>query len=196
MVGKKSGDSAVALRRKEQVLAAAAECVRREGFHRTSMSQISAAAGMSSGHIHHFFGGKEGIIEGVVAREHGELGDFVDEVRVASDGNDPITALVNLVPKCAERYLDSSNAALAIEILAESTRNPKVASLLKENDVSVSASFNELFGGSSAEVKSSCEIVAALFEGLSARALRNPESKKRIDMSMLQRAVEQIMRVS
>lgn len=193
MVGKKSGDSAVALRRKEQVLAAAAECVRREGFHRTSMSQISAAAGMSSGHIHHFFGGKEGIIEGVVAREHSELGDFIDEVRVASDGTDPVTAFTELVPKCAERYMARSNASLTIEILAEATRNSKVASLIEENDKSVSESFYELFGGRSPAIESSCEIVAALFEGLSARALRNPESKQRIDMSMLKRAVRHIL---
>ncbi|WP_222862308.1 TetR/AcrR family transcriptional regulator [Zoogloea oleivorans] len=59
-VTKKSNETLIAKRRKEQVLAAAADCVRREGFHRTSMSQISAAAGMSSGHIYHYFGSKEG----------------------------------------------------------------------------------------------------------------------------------------
>lgn len=193
MSSKKSGDSAVAQRRKEQVLAAAAECVRSEGFHRTSMSQISAAAGMSSGHIHHFFGGKEGIIEGVVAREHSELGDFIEEVRLASDGSDAISAFTELVPKCAERYMAASNAALTTEILAESSRNPKVAALIHENDQIVSDSFHALFGGHTPALESRCEIVAALFEGLSARALRNPESKNRIDMAMLQNAVKQIL---
>ncbi|MFG0632038.1 TetR/AcrR family transcriptional regulator [Pseudomonas sp. xss_2] len=194
MTIKKSGDSAVAVRRKEQVLAAAAECVRMDGFHRTSMSQISAAAGMSSGHIHHFFGGKEGIIEGVVAREHSELGDFLEEVRNAAGHSDAISAFTELVPKCAERYMAPGHAALAIEILAEASRNQKVASLIYKNDDSVSESFHELFGGPTPEVQSRCEIIAALFEGLSARAIRNPESAERIDMKMLQRVIYRILK--
>lgn len=193
MAIKKSGDSAVAVRRKEQVLAAAAECVRMDGFHRTSMSQISAAAGMSSGHIHHFFGGKEGIIEGVVAREHSELEDFLAEVRNAAGNSDAISAFAELVPKCAERFMAPGHAALAIEILAEASRNEKVASLISNNDENVSESFHDLFGGPTAEVQSRGEIIAAIFEGLSARSIRNPESTKRIDMKMLQRVIHRIL---
>ena len=37
--------------RKTQVLNAATECFRRQGFHGASMAQISKAAGMSVGHI-------------------------------------------------------------------------------------------------------------------------------------------------
>ncbi|HDS0940091.1 TPA: TetR family transcriptional regulator [Pseudomonas putida] len=193
MQKKKSGDSAVALRRREQVLVAAAECVRREGFHRTSMSQISAAAGMSSGHIHHFFGGKEGIIEGVVAREHSDLGEFIDEVRAASGETDAVTAFTDLVPKCAERYMNSDHAALATEILAEASRNENVASLIQRNDDSVSEAFQTLFGGPSPMVRAQCDLIAAIFEGLSARSIRNPSSREFIDIQMLQRVVASIL---
>ena len=66
-VKKNGGDSNIAKRRKEQVLVAAVECFKLQGFHKTSMSQISAAAGMSSGHIYHYFGSKEAIVEAIVA---------------------------------------------------------------------------------------------------------------------------------
>lgn len=190
---KSSGDTPVAKRRKDQVVTAAAECVRQWGFHRTSMSQISAAAGMSAGHIHHFFGGKEGIIAGIVAREHSELGQLIDDVKDASRNADAVSAIVEQLPRGAARYMDSSRAALAMEILSESTRNPEVASLIQENDVEVRDAIHELLGGASPEVQSRCEIVAALLEGLSARTLRNPKLATTLDQSMLQRVVRFVL---
>ncbi|HEY8331773.1 MAG TPA: TetR/AcrR family transcriptional regulator [Pseudomonas sp.] len=186
---KKSAETAIARRRKEQVLAAAAECVRREGFHRTSMSQISAAAGMSSGHIHHFFGGKEGIIAGIVAREHSELGQLIEDVKDASRSTDAVSAIVEHVPRSAASYMENGHAALTMEILAECSRNPEVASLIQRNDLEVRSAFHELLGGSTPEVQSRCEIVAALLEGLSARALRNPRLAASLDQAMLERVV-------
>ncbi|VVE64609.1 TetR family transcriptional regulator [Pandoraea captiosa] len=190
---KKLNETAVAVRRKEQVLKAAAECVRREGFHRTSMSQISAAAGMSAGHIHHFFGGKEGIIAGIVAREHSELGQLIDDCRAAARDQDAVSAILNVIPKSVARYVDSANATLSIEILAESTRNPEVSKLIGNNDLEVREAFHDLLGAGTPGVQSRCEIVAALLEGLSARALRNADSAKTVDMEMLQRAVGYIL---
>ncbi|WP_210014380.1 TetR/AcrR family transcriptional regulator [Pseudomonas palmensis] len=190
---KKMGDSAVAARRKDQVLSAAAECVRMEGFHRASMAQISAAAGMSPGHIHHFFGGKESIIEGVVAREHNELADLIQEVIDNSSEAGPIAAFVELVPKCADRYMDFNHAALAVEILAEASRNPKVSKLIQEHDNAMSQSFNDLFGADASDIRSRCEIIAALFEGLSSRALRNAEARTVISRDMLQKIVHLVL---
>ncbi|CEH50550.1 TetR family transcriptional regulator [Xanthomonas citri pv. durantae] len=186
---KQSSDTAIAKRRKEQVIAAAAECVRREGFHRTSMSQISAAAGMSSGHIHHFFGGKEGIIAGIVAREHTELAQLIEDVRNSSRGSDAVSAIVKETPRSAASYMDVSHAALTMEILAEAGRNADVARLIQGNDVEVRHAFRELLGESSPDIEARCEIVAALLEGLSARTLRNPRLAEVMDQTLLQRVI-------
>ncbi|MBJ9993777.1 TetR/AcrR family transcriptional regulator [Pseudomonas sp. S33] len=190
---KKPSESAIAIRRREQVLSAAAECVRREGFHRTSMSQISAAAGMSPGHIHHFFGGKEGIVAGIVARERSELGQLIENVQEATRNSDAISAIISVFPTSAAWYMDTGNASLSMEILAESGRNPEVAKLVHENDDEVRGTFHELLGGASPDVKFRCEIIAALLEGLSARALRNTESASVVDQHMLQSVVRYIL---
>jgi AcrR family transcriptional regulator len=192
-VTKKSDETLIAKRRKEQVLAAAADCVRRDGFHRTSMSQISAAAGMSSGHIYHYFDSKEGIIAGIVAREYNELGQLIDEIKDATKESDVISAIVDQAAKSTSRYIDHSHASLAMEILAESARNPEVASLVQQSDEEVFQSFHNLLGGGTPEVKSRCEILAALLEGLSIRALRNPNLETSLDKEMLQRVVRHVL---
>src|SRR5690625_5601116 len=63
--------------RRAQILDAAAECFRREGFHGASMGRIAAAAGMSRGHVFHYFKRKDDIVEAIVDRERTVLEAFV-----------------------------------------------------------------------------------------------------------------------
>jgi len=193
MTPKQTDETATARRRKEQVFTAAADCVRREGFHRTSMSQISAAAGMSPGHIYHYFDNKEGIITGIVACQYSELGQLIEDLKHTTRQSDAISAIVAHTPKSAARHMDVGNAALTMEILAEAARNPTVAALIQQRDKEVSKSFRDLLGGNSPEVESRCEIVAALLEGLGARVLRNPELGTALDLEMLQRVVRYVL---
>lgn len=190
---KQSSETPIAKRRKEQVITAAAECVRREGFHRTSMSQISAAAGMSAGHIHHFFGGKDGIIAGIVAREHTELAQLIEDVRSSSQGSDAVTAIVKELPRSVPRYMDLGRAALTMEILAEASRNSEVAHLIQENDVEVRHAFRDLLGNRASDIEARCEIVGALLEGLSARTLRNPQLSTMVNQQLLERVIRFVL---
>lgn len=189
MSNDKPDETSIGKRRREQVLAAAADCVRRDGFHRTSMSQISTAAGMSSGHIYHFFGSKEGIIAGVVKREHNKLGLLVEDVRNAARSADVTSALVEQTTRNAESYLDRSNAALMMEILAEASRNPEIAKIVENNDKNIREAFYQLLGDTSVRAQARCEIIAALVEGLSARTLRNPHATDILDRDMLRQVV-------
>jgi AcrR family transcriptional regulator len=62
-----------AAQRRHQVLDAAAICFRNHGFHGASMAQISKTAGMSPGHIYHYFDNKEAIIAAIVERDMEEM---------------------------------------------------------------------------------------------------------------------------
>src|ERR1700751_4700643 len=55
--------------RRQQILDAACECVRKAGFHGASMAEIAQAAGLSVGQIYRYFENKEAIIAAIVAQD-------------------------------------------------------------------------------------------------------------------------------
>jgi TetR/AcrR family transcriptional repressor of uid operon len=193
MAIKSTKETPTAKRRKAQVLGAAVECFRREGFHRTSMSQISAAAGMRSGHIYHYFGSKEKIVEAIVEREHGELGQLIEDAKVAMQHTDAVSAIVEETLKSTVNYMDSDRAALKMEVLAEAARNPQIASLVQSSDAEIRGAFKALLDGEAQEIMSRTEILSALVEGLSSRVLLNPKVDTMLDQEMLRRVVRFVL---
>lgn len=189
----KSEDTPTAKRRKEQVLAAALECFRREGFHGAAMSKIAAASGMSSGHIYHYFGSKEGIIATIAERERNEMGVLLDEVKEAAKSGDPVSALIERIPESITRYTDSGNAAFQADILAEVPRNPTIAELIRRNDAEMREKLYDVLGDDSPEMKSRFEIVGALISGISGRVLVNPELGETLDTDMLCQVVRYVL---
>ncbi|MTJ80280.1 MAG: TetR/AcrR family transcriptional regulator [Telmatospirillum sp.] len=110
--------------RRQQVLDAAAQCFRRSGFRGASMSEISSLAGMSTGHIYHYFKSKEAIVEAIVARDIDQGMASIDEIKEVSDIGQ------SLVDRMAEGMLDRdkvSAPALPLEIMSAAARNPAVA---------------------------------------------------------------------
>ena len=61
------------------MLDAAAICFRNHGFHGASMAQISKTAGMSPGHIYHYFDNKEAIIAAIVERDMEEMMEWTGQ---------------------------------------------------------------------------------------------------------------------
>jgi AcrR family transcriptional regulator len=74
-----------AAQRRHQVLDAAAICFRNHGFHGASMAQISKTAGMSPGHIYHYFDNKEAIIAAIVERDMEEMMEWTGQIFYSSD---------------------------------------------------------------------------------------------------------------
>src|SRR3954471_22731131 len=56
--------------RRDQILAAAARCFARDGFHRTSMQDIVRESGISAGLVYRYFAGKDDVIAAIVTEWH------------------------------------------------------------------------------------------------------------------------------
>lgn len=117
-------DTERSIQRRNQVLDAASTCFRQHGFHGASMAQISKLAGMSPGHIYHYFANKEAIISAIVARD---LEDMIEWTHVFGESDNILQTLVDCTEEGFECHSDHQNAALMLEILAESARNPQIA---------------------------------------------------------------------
>ena len=161
--------------RRDQILSAAADLFGQSGFHGSSVAELAKRAGMSVGHIYHYFENKDAIIEALVDREVEKLPGMFDEFYA---GDDALAALMDRIDDAVDR-LDLDRTPLRLEILAEAARNPKIAEKLHSADAGSRRRLarlvsERLAGLSEREVADRVEAIAATFWGLIFRAVHNP----------------------
>lgn len=182
--------------RREQVLTAAAACFSRRGFHAASMAEISREAGMSVGHIYHYFTNKEAIIAAIVQREQRQILDINDAIRQTADWGQ---GMVDHAASGVTLSLDGERNALLLEVLAEAARNPAVASAVRASDEQVRGFMLETLGTASgqgsalSDLDGRVEVLAALFDGLRSRAVRHPDLDREAVTRMVQRLIRALL---
>lgn len=165
--------------RREQVLEAAADCVRRKGFHGASMADIAKAAGMSAGHIYNLFANKEDIIGAIVERDQLNLRELVQTIRQSGD---VYGSMIERARTGVHDVTEPAVAALGLEVLAEAGRNPKVADIVQAADQTGRDLLRDLMrqawcqsgAAAPADLDARVEVLAAIFDGLTARSIYNP----------------------
>lgn len=166
--------------RKDQILEAAADCFRTHGFHGASIARISRSARMSAGHIYHYFENKEAIIAAIVERDLDRLLNLTAEMRSASD---VLRAMLERAESGIHDNLDPKIAGLKLEIVAEASRNPRIAEIVQAADRQCLASLADTLralrrscghADDEPRIAGLCELIAAMFEGLMIRSIRNP----------------------
>lgn len=115
--------------KRREILMAAGRCFARSGFRGASISDICAEAGVSPGHLYHYFPSKEAIIEMMA-----ELGleESVRRYEAMMGRPDVIAALLALFDEF--RLKQGARSALAAEMLAEAGRNPAIAKIVRERN--------------------------------------------------------------
>ncbi|MGY0561065.1 TetR/AcrR family transcriptional regulator [Luteimonas sp. A277] len=177
--------------RRAQILDAATECFRREGFHGSSMARIAATAGMSTGHVFHYFKRKEDIVEAIVARERTVMEGFAERLRAAGTQADMLDLIYEGVVDVLTR--ESGGASLTMEILAEATRNPEIHQMLRSYDDEARQMIVSTLEDTGHGAATRREILAAMVEGLSIRRLRNPGLADTLDRQVLRRVLGSVI---
>jgi len=185
--------------RRAQIRAAAADCFRQHGFHGTSIAQISKAAGMSTGHIYHYFENKEAIIADIVAQDLERSLTLTTELRSASDVKD---AMIERAIEGVEHNLDPSSAGLQLEIVAEAARNPHIAEIVRTADRACRDGLADTIRtqrqaaghqDSEATIAGMVEALAAMFEGLRIRTIRNPDLDQAALVQVFRRMIHDLL---
>lgn len=185
--------------RRAQVRSAAAECFREYGFHGTSIAQISKRAGMSTGHIYHYFENKEAIIADIVAEDVQRLVQMTTELRRARDVK---AAMVERAVEGVEDNLDPGAAGLQLEIVAEAARNENIAAIVQAADrqcrESLATTLRTLrqsagHQNNEAAIAGMVEAIAAMFEGLKIRAIRNPDIDRNAVVQVFRRMLGDLL---
>ncbi|WP_028637410.1 TetR/AcrR family transcriptional regulator [Nocardioides sp. URHA0032] len=114
--------------RRAQILAAAARCVAKEGFHRTTMADVIAAAGLSAGAVYGYFASKQDLIRALAGEALEPTGERL--LRLA-ERDAPVAlrdVVEELIDSATSTYGDRS-ATIAVQIWAEAARDPEVGSM-------------------------------------------------------------------
>lgn len=183
--------------RRQQVLDAATECFRREGIHGTSIARICQAAGMSPGHIYHYFENKEAIVEAIAERERNDLAGMLEGLQAEPEGTPLVDRMVAQSHRMQARMMDAERVGLMLELAAEGARNPAVRAILQRTDGELQASFMEgirnmdlLTDFTETELNWRMELVISLKVGMALRSVQNAE----LDVAALQPRVDEVLR--
>jgi len=182
--------------RRQQVLQGATQCFCRHGFHNASMAEIAKSAGMSVGHIYHYFESKEAIIIAIVEGQQEEVLALLDQVERSSV---PLAdALLHEAARGVDGCMDVASTALMLEVLAEAARNPKVAEVVQASDAVLRRRMREVLARAMGHadpadvpaIEDRVESLFTLFQGIPVRAIRNPA----LDRERMVRIVRETIR--
>ena len=119
--------------RRRQVLDAAISCFSRNGFHKTTMQDISQEAKLSPGAIYRYFSSKEDIIEaGCRERQEARTFDF-KLVQQNGDTLEALNELVGLYVRRCGRLSNQSGLRLRVQLWGEALRNRRIRKILRDN---------------------------------------------------------------
>ncbi|MFI5959656.1 TetR/AcrR family transcriptional regulator [Cryptosporangium sp. NPDC051539] len=142
--------------RRQQILDAAAACFAREGFHRTSMTDIVRECGVSAGLVYRYFSSKDEMIAEIVREWHAHRA-------VALRSGDVAENYLGLLREVGTA--DGPDPRLALQVWAETVRSPEMRALARSGVDSVrqaAGAVGELPDDADALVR----VMVAVYQGL------------------------------
>ena len=195
-----ASDRATAQR--NRILDAAQKCFAERGFHGASMASIADTAQMSAGLIYCYFSSKSELIHGIVSRQIELMEEDLENFRTSAD---------DAAKLIAERFGEDAGGcgperrparmlepALILEIVAESGRDPIIASALDTLDRHIDDALGDWLsrplaqggqGVPAQHLPARILILRSLLDGLKMRQARDPE----LDLAMLRRGLQDVL---
>ena len=113
--------------RREHILSAARRCFLRDGFHSTSMQDLFAEAGLSSGAVYRYFPSKEDMIIAIAAENIQDVLAMISAVATHQPGRSVGAVMADLLAMVRAKHDEDELAGLAVLTWAEALRNPALA---------------------------------------------------------------------
>ena len=118
--------------RRDQILAAAARCFLRDGFHATSMQDLFAEAGLSAGAVYRYFTGKDEVITAIAEENMRDVLTMIHNVATRRPGQSLGTVLADVLQLLRAKDAQDGLGRMAILVWAEALRNPSLADQLRD----------------------------------------------------------------
>ncbi len=113
--------------RRDQILRAARRCFLRDGFHATSMQDLFAEAGLSSGAVYRYFASKDDVIAAIAEENMRDVAAMIHDVASRQPGRPIGTVLADIFTILQAKDAQDGLAGLALLTWSEALRNPVLA---------------------------------------------------------------------
>jgi TetR/AcrR family transcriptional regulator, transcriptional repressor of aconitase len=114
--------------RRDQILSAARRCFLRDGFHATSMQDLFAEAGLSSGAVYSYFASKDDVITAIAEENMRDVVTMIHDVASSQPDRPVGTILADIFNILQAKDAQDGLAGLAVLAWSEALRNPVLAS--------------------------------------------------------------------
>ncbi|WP_374832778.1 TetR/AcrR family transcriptional regulator [Paenochrobactrum pullorum] len=115
--------------KRQEILAAAHDCFLAHGLQGASISMICKEAGMSPGHLYHYFASKDAIVEAMADDYLKKLHAYFD---VHSESDETATVLVSELWSM-KSWTEVEHCRITFELFAEAARNENVRQIMIAN---------------------------------------------------------------
>lgn len=153
--------------KRREILEAAGRCFLRRGLVNVSVSDICVEAGISPGHLYHYFDNKQALIAQLSELKLKEAAERFE--RVVNGHASVLSAMLSEID-WAMQSGGPAGYALLFEMLAEASRSPDLAETLRSHSRSVRTLLAEMLrrGQAQGEIEKGmdAEIAAALLIGV------------------------------
>jgi TetR/AcrR family transcriptional regulator, transcriptional repressor of aconitase len=118
--------------RRDQILAAARRCFLRDGFHATSMQDLFAEAGLSSGAVYRYFASKDEMIMAIAEENSREVLAMMHAAAAEHPGRSAGAALADALEIVLARHAQDGLGGMALLVWAEALRSPGIAAQFRD----------------------------------------------------------------
>ncbi|MGY8632282.1 TetR/AcrR family transcriptional regulator [Bradyrhizobium sp. 14AA] len=161
-----------------EILGAAIRCFIRDGFRGASTTDICTEAGISPGHLYHYFPSKEAIIEAMIDLGLAHAAERFEKILAADD---VIEALLADIEDTSLRFRPAQ--ILNLDGLAEAARNPEFAGIIERHTAAVRGMWSDFLRQAQDQGRvdpgldpgATANILIALIDGSRAMPIRNPK---------------------
>ncbi|SEM22824.1 transcriptional regulator, TetR family [Bradyrhizobium sp. OK095] len=161
-----------------EIIGAALRCFTRDGFRGASTTDICTEAGISPGHLYHYFESKEAIIETMIDMGLARAAGRFEQILAAPD---VIEALLADIEETSLRFRPAQ--ALNLDGLAEAARNPEFAKMIARHTDAVRRMWGDFLRQAQSQGRvdpgldpdATANILIALIDGSRAMPIRNPK---------------------
>jgi AcrR family transcriptional regulator len=149
--------------RREQILAAARRCFLRDGFHATSMQDLFAEAGLSSGAVYSYFASKDDVIAAIAEENIRGVTEMIQDIAAQRPARPVGAVLADVMEMVHAKDAQDGLGKLTVIVWSEAARNPALAARFTALIMQVRASLAEVIGQSRGSLPAdvSADVLAA-----------------------------------